>query len=220
MKNFFGMPPSTSARLGGLLCFTALLLAAGAVHRPASAAIVMTANEIGSDVVFSYTGTLNITGMTSASEMTIPSSRVRASGPIVHFKAAGPSGANSDSYSSPFSSRPSNLGTTSTSVITATTSSATAVFGTTSDTLYLDNRLTASDWLTTQSGSMTFQGKTLAGLGIVPGTYTWVLKNSAADTITLNASQAVPEPSSLMLVGAGGVVCVFVSSRRRLMGKR
>ncbi len=64
---------------------------------------------------------------------------------------------------------------------------------------------------------MTFQGKTLAGLGIVPGTYTWVLKNSAADTITLNA---VPEPSSLMLVGAGGVVCVFVSSRRRLMGKR
>jgi hypothetical protein len=67
---------------------------------------------------------------------------------------------------------------------------------------------------------MTFQGKTLAGLGIVPGTYTWVLKNSAADTITLNASQAVPEPSSLMLVGAGGVVCVFVSSRRRLMGKR
>ncbi len=220
MKNFFGMPPSTSARLGGLLCFTALLLAAGAVHRPASAAIVMTANEIGSDVVFSYTGTLDITGMTSASEMTILSSRVRASGPIVHFKAAGPSGANSDSYLSPFSSRPSNLGTTSTSVITATTSSATAVFGTTSDTLYLDNRLTASDWLTTQSGSMTFQGKTLAGLGIVPGTYTWVLKNSAADTITLNASQAVPEPSSLMLVGAGGVVCVFVSSRRRLMGKR
>jgi hypothetical protein len=217
MKNFFGMPPSTSARLGGLLCFTALLLAAGAVHRPASAAIVMTANEIGSDVVFSYTGTLNITGMTSASEMTILSSRVRASGPIVHFKAAGPSGANSDSYLSPFSSRPSNLGTTSTSVITATTSSATAVFGTTSDTLFLDNRLTATDWLTTQSGSMTFQGKTLAGLGIVPGTYTWVLNNSAADTITLNA---VPEPSSLMLVGAGGVVCVFVSSRRRLMGKR
>ncbi len=218
MKNFFGMPPSTSARLGGLLCFTALLLAAGAVHRPASAAIVMTANEIGSDVVFSYTGTLDITGMTSASEMTIPASRVRASEPIVHFIDAFPSGANSDSYSSAFSSRPSNLGTTSTTVINAATSSATAVFGTTGNTLYLDNRLTASDWLTTtQSGSMTFQGKTLAGLGIVPGTYTWVLNNSAADTITLNA---VPEPSSLMLVGAGGVVCVFVSSRRRLMGKR
>jgi hypothetical protein len=217
MKNFFGMPPSTSARLGGLLCFTALLLAAGAVHRPASAAIVMTAQEIGGDVVFSYQGTLDIAGLTQGFSSTLRDSRVRASGALVQF-TSGSTFNNTQPYNSAFSSKPSNLGTTSTVLINADTSSATAVFGTASNFLYLESSLTASDWLTTtQSGSMTFQGTTLAGLGIVPGTYTWVLNNSAADTITLNA---VPEPSSLMLVGAGGVVCVFVSSRRRLMGKR
>ncbi len=212
LQNFFGMPSSTSARLGGSLTAVALLLTT--VAQPAAAAIVMTANEIGNDVVFSYSGTLDLAGMSAFDVTSITTSRVRASDTLVQWRTA----ANrfSSRYLNAFSSSPQTLG--SGSLTSADTSSATAVFGVSGPNLYLDNTLTASDWLnTTQSGSMTFQGKTLAGLGIVPGTYTWVLNNSAADTITLNA---VPEPSSLMLVGAGGVVCVFVSSRRRLMGKR
>jgi len=62
---------------------------------------------------------------------------------------------------------------------------------------------------------MTFANNTLAGLGITPGTYNWVLNNTAADTITLTATQAVPEPSSLVLFGVGGVVFACAAYRRR-----
>lgn len=195
-----------------------LLLAAGAVHRPASAAIVMTAQEIGGDVVFSYSGTLDVAGLTrGASTGSIDNSRVRGSPSFVQFTNR--SGNNAWPYSSAFSSSPSNIGT-GTLRIDADISSVTAVFGVSTSSLYLDDQLVEADWLSEKSGSMTFQGTTLAVLGVDPGTYTWVLNNGAADTITLTASQAVPEPSSLMLFGAGGLVCAFVSGRRRLMGRR
>ena len=217
LQNFFGMPSSTFARLGASLAAAALLLTT--VAQPAAAAIVMTATEIGGDVVFSYSGTLDLTGMTQGGQTGMNASRVWASSSAVQFRTAGPITNNNFQYGLAFSSRPGNLGPGTTLIDADTTSSdTTAVFGTLSNNLYLDNTLTASDWLnTTQSGSMTFQGQTLAGLGIAPGTYTWVLSGTAADTITLNA---VPEPSSLALFGAGGLACAFVSCRRRLMGKR
>jgi hypothetical protein len=207
LQNFFGMPSSTSARLGGSLTAVALLLTT--VAQPAAAAIVMTANEIGNDVVFSYSGTLNLAGMSAFDVTSITTSRVRALDTIVQWRTA----ANrfSSRYLNAFSSSPQTLG--SGSLTSADTSSATAVFGVSGPNLYLDNTLTASDWLnTTQSGSMTFQNNTLAGLGIAEGTYTWVLSGTAADTITLNA---VPEPSSLALFGVGGVVFACVAYRRR-----
>jgi len=207
LQNFFGMPSSTSARLGGSLTAVALLLTT--VAQPAAAAIVMTANEIGNDVVFSYSGTLNLAGMSAFDNTSIATSRVWASGTLVQWRTA----ANniSSRYLNAFSSRPQNLG--SGSLTSADTSSATGLFGVSGSNLYLDNTLTASDWLnTTQSGSMTFQNNTLAGLGIAEGTYTWVLSGTAADTITLNA---VPEPSSLALFGVGGVVFACVAYRRR-----
>jgi hypothetical protein len=208
LQNFFGMPSSTSARLGGSLTAVALLLTT--VAQPAAAAIVMTANEIGNDVVFSYSGTLDLAGMSvNDNNTSINTSRVWAQSNLVQWRTA----ANRISfrYLNAFSSRPQTLG--SGPLTNADTSSATGLFGVSGSNLYLDDTLTASDWLnTTQSGSMTFQNNTLAGLGIAEGTYTWVLSGTAADTITLNA---VPEPSSLALFGVGGVVFACVAYRRR-----
>ena len=215
LQNSFGMPSSTSAHLGASLAAAALLLTT--VAQPAAAAIVMTATEIGGDVVFSYRGTLDLAGMTQGGQTGMNASRVWASSSAVQFRTAGPITNNNFQYGLAFSSRPGNLGPGTVLYAATTASGTTATFGTLGTNLYLEKDKLASAWLNTQSGSMTFQGQTLAGLGIAPGTYTWVLSGTAADTITLNA---VPEPSSLALFGAGGLACAFVSCRRRLMGKR
>jgi PEP-CTERM motif len=52
------------------------------------------------------------------------------------------------------------------------------------------------------AGSMTLDNRTIAGLGMIPGTYTWTWGSGAvADSLTVNIA-SVPEPSTLVLAGA------------------
>jgi hypothetical protein len=55
------------------------------------------------------------------------------------------------------------------------------------------------------STSATFQGTTLAAIGIAPGSYVWFV-GPQEESITLNVGQAnsgVPEPASALLFGVG-----------------
>ena len=68
------------------------------------------------------------------------------------------------------------------------------------------------------SGTSTYSGQTLAGLGLTPGTHRWTWGSGAnADFLEVDIPGApVPEPSSLILAAMGiGVVGCCIAIRRR-----
>ncbi len=71
---------------------------------------------------------------------------------------------------------------------------------------------------TALSGSSTYDGMTIAGLGLTPGTYTYSSGTGAdADSLTVNVG-AVPEPSSLALATAalaGGLIVALAGAGAR-----
>ncbi len=65
------------------------------------------------------------------------------------------------------------------------------------------------------NGQTFWSGETLANLGATPGTYQWNTSfGGVQDTITLNIS-AVPEPSSLALLGLAGLGLAGLGLLRR-----
>jgi hypothetical protein len=67
------------------------------------------------------------------------------------------------------------------------------------------------------SDTSTYDNATFNSLGVTPGTYVWTWGSGAnADSFTLNIGAAVvPEPSSLLLLGAAFAVLLFVVRARQ-----
>lgn len=72
------------------------------------------------------------------------------------------------------------------------------------------------------TSTATWNGSTIAGLGLVPGTYTWTWGSGpAADSFTLNVGMApsslaaVPTLSELMLIGLSSLLAVLGVARTR-----
>ena len=60
----------------------------------------------------------------------------------------------------------------------------------------------------------TYAGQTFASLGVIPGTYEWTWGTGANQNFTLTTSAvAVPEPSSLVVLG-GGLLAMWRARRR------
>jgi len=175
-------------RLRGTLLMAAVWTALLAM--PASGSLVITATESGSNVVFSFTGSVNLTG--APAPVTAGFAQFINPGvPALSFQSA----SSQHEYQLPgkiwaaFGTGGSASPTSgSGDILYLTGSGGNGLIG-------LSTGYSSGD---TISGSMTFASTDFTTLGITPGTYTWDLTFSGSGAVAQDITiTAVPEPALL-----------------------
>lgn len=173
--------------------------ALGIVSFPATAAVTIDVTQVGANVVFDATGSLNLTGATPEG----PNGGYGQgfiSGGNNWYVAPGPGGPVDDYALTSFAGA---FGTNATFITPPDASSGDNFF------IWGDSGVIAQVGVTSGyisgspiSSGMEFDGATIAGFGMTPGTYEYTLPN---DVITLNigAVSNVPEPASCAVLFAG-----------------
>ncbi len=180
---------------------------------PARATVIVTVSETGGDVVFSGSGTLDLTAWDFQVTFVLGSS-VTPDGAFL-VGPAGPSPIPAvDIYETPLNfSGPLSIGPGST--FSSSTSGSGDTFGPRFEVppgLVVPFGYLSGNAL---SGSSTYAGETFASLGIAPGTYVWSWgSGGSADSLTLNIVATVPEPSAFVLTGLGAGALLFRRRRR------
>ncbi|MDH3997466.1 MAG: VPLPA-CTERM sorting domain-containing protein [Desulfuromonadales bacterium] len=164
-----------------------------------NAILIININEVGSDVVATGSGTLDLTGL-SYDYATSPPSIGGVAGTLGNFWAFPDLSADLDIYAG--FTGPSSFG----SGLGATADSATGSFGfgilSTTDEIAVESDYVFGAPL---DFTATYLSETLASLGLTIGTYEWTW---AGDSIQMNIDydppQApVPEPATMLLLGGG-----------------
>ena len=174
------------------------------------ASIIITAQETGGNVVFSYTGSVDTTGFPNPGSVVTSNAFINPSVPAFEFSPG--TGSNFQRY---------GLGAVTPAWPAFGTGGPNTTAAHSGSLLYLSyGGSTRKLGLpvsyssgTTLNGSMTFNSATFSSLGITPGTYVYDISvaGNASQTITLNA---VPEPSiasMLAVVAMGG--CGWIGRR-------
>ena len=193
----FGKALLPSLVAGSLICFG---------DAAVKAAVIINAVQSGSDVIFSYTGQLNLTGLGGPAPGFLGDASIiePSSGTFV---AAG----TFDIYqlSDSFTFTPFGAGGSKT-LENASVGSGFAMVDVLSQ-LWVPFGYTSNASL---SGSVTFAGESFSSLGLTPGSYTTTLPS---DSITMKIS-AVPAP--LPLLGLGAAAAFFRRLKRRIALRR
>lgn len=177
------------------LSLVALAASIGVSH----AAVIINFEEVGVDVVASYSGSINLTSTISGpgSGSGFNLSDFDGAGTAKFFRSLG--GGTTDDYQlGSFDATPDFGGSGA-----ATSRSGDEFLIEATDTrqqIYLPDGYVTN---TSISGSLTFAGTDIATLGLNPGSYVWSwTNNTVSESVTFNV---VPEPSSLALLAIGGL---------------
>lgn len=167
-----------------------------------NAAFVVTITQSGSDVVANGSGTINTVALTFGSNNTTNSGMAPSSGVI----AVGPSSFVSiTDYTSAGVTGPTNFGTGG---------AALASFGSGNMVGMSGGPVVPSGYTSGSalSDSATWSGKTLSGLGLTTGTYTWSWGTGpTADSFTVDVT---PEPASSGLLALASSYALLARRRR------
>ena len=176
----------------------------------ADAGVIIDVTQVGGNVVFSTNGSLNLTGATSAGADGSYGLGFIPGGS--NWYIASGSGTAVDSYA--LSSFAGAFGT-STSYFSSPSSSSGDNFFIWGDSGALAQVGVPAGYVSGSSinSGMVFNGATIVGFTMIPGTYLYTLPN---DAITLNiGAAAVPEPGTLSLIGLGLAGFAAIVRRKR-----
>ncbi len=190
----------------GLAAALALFLSAAA-WTPSYSAVTITAVETGSDVVFTYSGSIDLTNLGSPSPFNnLNSAIVPSAG---QFQSIGSTNSpNGNYYTATFTGDAAFGSGFGVSADSSTGDKFGFLKG--SNLIALDASYNSNDAL---NGTITYTGKTFSSLGVTAGTYVYTMTEDNSNTITMNIG-SVPEPSRALLAGLG--LCGLLLRRRRV----
>lgn len=192
----------------------ATAMAIAFVAAPATAAVVITVNEVGSDVVFAISGSLNLTGAVSTGAY--PNYGLGfISGGSNWYIAAG-SGATVTGYE--FTTFDGPFGTSGTYFSSPTSSTGDDFFmwgqGGATEQLGVDANYISGASITS---GLVFANATLASLTLTTGTYNYAIPSDTVTLIIGGGRGTVPEPGSLALTGLA-LAGLAAAARKRSQG--
>lgn len=167
---------------------------------PASAAVIVSFQDSGSDVVATASGSLDLTGLTF--QITAPISP-QVSGAA--FFALGPT-----AFVAVYSgvTGPASFGSALDTTANSGSGDAFGVLFNTGELLVPESYVSGA----ALSSSAQWNGESVASLGLTPGTYIYALPD---DSITVQIGSSVPEPATLWMLGLG--CAVLLAARRRAL---
>ncbi|MES2047865.1 MAG: PEP-CTERM sorting domain-containing protein [Pseudomonadota bacterium] len=182
----------------GLAC--SLVIAALTFASTAQAGVIITVNDVAGDVVFDSSGSINLSGATSAGSYG-SFGHGFISGGNNWYVAMG-NGGTVDGYALTSFDGPFGTSTNYFSNPTSSVGDNFAIWGNSGVTEQL---LISSNYVSGNaiSSHMVFAGTTIAALTMTAGTYNYSLPNDNITLIIGGGNGQVPEPASLALIGLG-----------------